>query len=98
MEIFTDDIVALDGITGAVIAEGKEALRPRYVERFKGPVHCELLGRLVLGAVVVDREIITGLPGDGVADCMATYVVDIEAGKIKKATFVWSPRTDGVKL
>ncbi len=29
--------------------------RPRYVERFKTPVHCELLGRLVLGNVVVDR-------------------------------------------
>lgn len=50
-----------DGVTGAMIANSKEALRPRYVERFKSPVHCELLGRLVLGNVVVDREIITGV-------------------------------------
>ncbi|GIL75608.1 hypothetical protein Vretimale_15133 [Volvox reticuliferus] len=98
MELFTDDVVVLDGITGAIIASSKEELRPRYIERFKSPVHCELLGRLVLGNVVVDREIITGLPNEGVADCMATYVCDIAADKIKRITFVWQPRTDGVKL
>ncbi|GLI61868.1 hypothetical protein VaNZ11_004338 [Volvox africanus] len=98
MDLFTDDVVVLDGITGAVIASSKEELRPRYVERFKSPVHCELLGRLVLGNVVVDREIITGLPNGGVADCMATYICDVAAGKIKRITFVWQPRTDGVKL
>ncbi|PNH11080.1 hypothetical protein TSOC_002143 [Tetrabaena socialis] len=98
MELFTDDVHVSDGISGAVIATSKEALTPRYVERFKGPVHCELLGRLVLGNVVVDREIITGLPDNGVADCMATYVCDTAAGKISKITFVWYPRTDGVKL
>ncbi|GIL64568.1 hypothetical protein Vafri_18465 [Volvox africanus] len=98
MELFTDDVVVLDGITGAVIASSKEELRPRYVERFKSPVHCELLGRLVLGDVVVDREIITGLPNGGVADCMATYVCDVAADKIKRITFVWKPRTEGVKL
>jgi hypothetical protein len=36
-------------------ADSKEVLRPRYVERFKTPVHCELIGRMILGNVVVDR-------------------------------------------
>lgn len=98
MSIVADDVLVMDGVTGAVLAQGKEQLRPRYVERFKTPVHCELLGRLVLGNVVVDREIITGLPDGGEADCMATYVCDLEAGKITKMTFVWQPRTPGVKL
>lgn len=46
------------------------------------------------------REIITGLPNDGVAECMATYVVDTTARPmlIKKITFVWKPRTFGVKM
>lgn len=96
MTLFRDDVHVSDGITGAVIATSKAELRPRYVERFKGPVNCELLGRLVLGNVVVDREIITGLPDDGVADCLATYVC--EDNLITKITFVWKPRTDGVKL
>lgn len=98
MELFTDDVLVLDGVTGAVLASSKNELRPRYVERFNSPVHCELLGRLVLGNVVVDREIITGLPNSGVADCMATYVCDISANKIKRITFVWQPRTEGVNL
>lgn len=42
------------------------------------------------------REIITGLPDNGVADCMATYV--IEDKKIAKVQFLWKPRTDNVKL
>ncbi len=53
-------------------------------------MHSELLGRLVLGDVVVDREIISGLPDGAVADCLATYhVVD---GKIARMQFVWTPR------
>lgn len=78
------------------IAASAEQLRPRYVERFKSPVHCELLGRLALGNVVVDREIITGLPDGGVADCLATYT--IEGGLISRIQFVWRPRTQGTSL
>ena len=62
----------------------------RYVERFKSPVHAELLGRLICGNTVVDREVITGLPEDAEADCMATYVV--RDGLISKIQFVWRPR------
>ena len=47
----------------------------RYVERFKTAVHFELISRVCLGSVVVDREVISGLPGGGVADCMAFYTV-----------------------
>jgi hypothetical protein len=70
MAVMSEDVVALDAVTGSVLATGKEALRPRYVERFKTAVHSELLGRLCLGDVVVDREIITGLPNGAQADCL----------------------------
>lgn len=42
------------------MAEGTAQLRARYTARFQTEVHSELLGRLCLGDVVVDREIITG--------------------------------------
>lgn len=64
--------------------------RKRYEARFQTDVHSELLGRLCLGNVVVDREIISGLPDAAVADCLATY--HCESGKIKKMSFVWQPR------
>lgn len=46
---------------------------------------------------------LAGLPDNGVAECMATYVVEAapsskHGGLIKRITFVWRPRTDGVKL
>jgi predicted house-cleaning NTP pyrophosphatase (Maf/HAM1 superfamily) len=95
LELFAEDVIVADGLTGAIIATSREELRPRYVERFATPVHCELLGRLVLGNVVVDREVITGLPDGGVADCLATYVCDVDANEIKRITFVWQARTVG---
>lgn len=82
---------AIDQLTGAELGRGHAALRARYASRFQTAVHSELLGRLVLGAVVVDREIITGLPDGGAADCLATY--HIADGKIQKMEFVWQPRT-----
>ncbi|GAX77565.1 hypothetical protein CEUSTIGMA_g5009.t1 [Chlamydomonas eustigma] len=96
MDLMAEDVHVSDSETGAVLATNKHELRPRYVERFKTPVHAEILGRLCCGDTVVDRELITGLPGDGQADCMATYVV--KEGKISKIQFVWRSRTPGVKL
>ena len=59
----SDDVLVTDWETGVVLSSGKAALRPRYEERFKTPVHASLLGRLVCGKTVVDREIITGQAG-----------------------------------
>lgn len=71
-------------------AQGHDALRARYAARFQTEVHSELLGRLVLGEVVIDREIISGLPDGAAADCMATYFV--KDGLIRRMEFVWQPR------
>eukprot|EP00882_Tetradesmus_deserticola_P011467 GHRQ01012132.1.p2 GENE.GHRQ01012132.1~~GHRQ01012132.1.p2 ORF type:complete len:160 (+),score=28.46 GHRQ01012132.1:288-767(+) len=90
MDLLAEDCVATDAVTGAVLGTGKAELRKRYKARFQTDVHSELLGRLCLGSVVVDREIITGLPDRGVADCLATY--HCRNGKIHKMEFVWQPR------
>lgn len=76
-------------------ASNKAEVRPRYEKRFSTPVRAELLGRLVLGPVVHDREVIHGLPDNGVADCLATYVVDTASSPylIKKMKFVWVPKS-----
>lgn len=94
LELFADNVIVMDGLTGTITASNKNELRPRYVARFQTPVHCELLGRLVIGNTVVDREVITGLPDGGVADCMATYVCDVAANNIKRINFVWQQRTE----
>ena len=86
----------IDSESGKVIARSAAELRPRYVERFRSPVHCELVGRLHLGDTVVDREVITGLPDGAVADCMATYTV--RGGRIQRMSFVWRPRTSNASL
>lgn len=90
LAVMADDCVATDAVSGAVLCSGKEQLRARYSERFQTPVHSELLGRLCLGNVVVDREIITGLPGAAAADCLATY--HCQGGLIRRMEFVWSSR------
>ena len=59
-------------------------------------MHAELLGRVCLGSTVVDRELISGLPNGGEADCMATYV--IRDSKIAKIQFVWRPRVAGTRM
>lgn len=90
MALLSDDCVAKDAVTGAVMAQGKQQLRERYTNRFQTAVHSELLGRLCLGDVVVDREIISGLPDGAAADCLATY--HCAGGLITRMEFVWKPR------
>ena len=96
MDLFADDVIITDIDTGAVIASNKDEMRPRYVARFGSPVHCELISRTVLDNVVIDREVITGLPGGEVADCIATYVCDVVGDKITRVSFVWRVRARGV--
>lgn len=96
MALMAPDVLVMETETGKVLARSAEELRPRYVERFKTPVHCELVGRLHLGDTVIDREVIRGLPDNAEADCMATYtVVD---GKIKRMSFVWRPRNSNASM
>ena len=52
VSLFSDDVVLEDLLTNSVLLQGKTAIRARYAERFKTPVHCTILGRLAIGRVV----------------------------------------------
>mmetsp|Transcript_26659 Transcript_26659/g.52002 ORF Transcript_26659/g.52002 Transcript_26659/m.52002 type:complete len:193 (-) Transcript_26659:60-638(-) len=89
MTLFSEDCTLVDLQTGNVLATGHAEIRPRYVKRFtESEVHAEVTGRLSNGRVVVDREVITGLPDGGAANVMAVYQVN-EAGLINRVQFVW---------
>ena len=61
MAVMADDVVAVDAETGALIAEGAAALRPRYEQRFSTPVHCELLGASLLLLLIMLAGVLNGL-------------------------------------
>jgi predicted house-cleaning NTP pyrophosphatase (Maf/HAM1 superfamily) len=97
MDLFADDVIITDIDTGTIIASNKDEMRPRYVKRFESTeLHCELICRTVLDNVVIDKEVITGLPNGDVADCIATYVCDVKNDKISRVSFVWRVRPRGI--
>jgi hypothetical protein len=71
-----------------LLAEGAAAIRARHVVRFEEPnLHGQLLSRLSVGNLVVDRELVirTFPEGSGRVDVIAIYEVDED--KIAKAWF-----------
>jgi imidazolonepropionase-like amidohydrolase len=66
--------------------KGKETMRKGYSEMFeKTPnLHCELVGRIVQGNIVIDKERVQF--GDKILEAVAMY--HIENGKIKKVYFI----------
>ena len=58
---------------------GPAEMRKIYGERFSAPgLHCHILSRMTLGAKVIDREQVTGIPGVPVKDAVAIYLVQGE--------------------
>lgn len=94
MTLFTDDAQVFDGWTGNLIARGLAEIRPRYEKRFLTPIWCRFIGRLVLGNVVVDREVVGGLPDDASVECLAVYTVNVTSAKISKCVLFWGQPPD----
>ncbi len=77
---------------GAMLAQGHDQMRPRFLERFREPdLHARLLSRTVMlqpaGAVVVDHECVErNFPeGRGTLDMLCVY--ELADGCIQKASF-----------
>ena len=73
---------------GKLLANGAGEIRARHVVRFKEPdLFGRLIGRLSVGNMVVDREVVTrNFPeGRGQVDVIAIY--EVEGGRIAKAWF-----------
>lgn len=71
-----------------LLAAGAAEIRARHLVRFREPdLHGELIARMSVGNLVVDREIVTrNFPeGLGTIDVIAIY--EVEGGKIARAWF-----------
>ena len=86
---FTDDIIVAD-LNGAVTTEGLVAYRARYAKLFADfPSNkAVLLGRIVIGNVVIDHERVLRSPTSEPFEVAAIYTVRDE--KIARVDFVKS--------
>ena len=79
---------------GALLAEGRDAIRPRYEARFQEPdLRAQLLTRSVVGNIVTDVELVfRNFPeGRGTVEMLCVYeVVD---GRIQRASFATGATT-----
>jgi hypothetical protein len=68
--------------------QGTDKMRPGYQEMFEynTNLHCELLGRIVLGNYVIDRERVTFSKDRPAFHAVAIY--KIENGKIAEVWFL----------
>ncbi len=85
LEPYADD-VEIYNYPDKLMLKGKEMMRKDYVDFFKNTpnLHCELLGRIVQGNVVIDKERVRF--GQSIMEAVAIY--HIENNKIKKVYFV----------
>ncbi|WP_419902302.1 nuclear transport factor 2 family protein [Kiloniella sp.] len=83
---FGNDVKAELLVEGEVLFEGIEALRIAYTERFSNPeLHAKLINRIALGRVVIDEEVVTGLPDVDTLYVIAIY--EIGEGLIQRVRF-----------
>ena len=81
------DSIKIYQYPGTLIAEGKDAMRRMYTRMFERTpeLQCQLMGRLVLGNKVVDREKVY-LGNGKYIHAMAIYTV--YDGKIREVRFI----------
>jgi len=85
LEPYADD-VEIYTYPDKLIMKGKEEMRKIYSKKFDDTpnLHCELLGRIVQGNVVIDKERVQFT--DKIVEAVAIY--HIENNKIKKVYFI----------
>jgi hypothetical protein len=72
---YAEDVEVRDVRSGALLMQGREAMRARYGPMFERPaLHAALVGRTVLGDdVALDVERVRGRRDDGEVDAVAIY-------------------------
>jgi imidazolonepropionase-like amidohydrolase len=85
LEPYADD-VEIYTYSDKLISKGKDAMRKSYAEMFNSVpnLHCELVGRIVQGNTVIDKERVQF--GKKIVEAVAMY--QIENNKIKKVYFI----------
>ena len=73
---------------GERLAQGHAEMRPRFLARFAEPdLHARLLSRTVVGAMVVDYELITRNFPEGLGTVEMLCVYEVVNGRIQRASF-----------
>ena len=79
---------------GPLLAQGADAIRPRYVARFAEPdLHARLLSRSVVGNIVTDVELVTRNFPDGLGTVEMLCVYEVADGRIQAASFATGSAT-----
>jgi hypothetical protein len=91
LPLFADDVLILDLLDGSEILRGMAAFRDRYARAFaEDPeIHADLLGRIVMGSLVVDHESLRRAPNRAAEQALVVYEVD--GGQITRMWFVEPP-------
>ena len=73
---------------GERLAQGHAQMRERFLARFAEPdLHARLLSRTVVGAMVVDCELITRNFPEGLGTVEMLCVYEVVNGRIQRASF-----------
>ncbi|MFN7153786.1 MAG: nuclear transport factor 2 family protein [Acidovorax sp.] len=73
---------------GERLAQGHAQMRDRFLARFAEPdLHARLLSRTVVGATVVDSELITRNFPEGLGTLEMLCVYEVVDGRIQRASF-----------
>ena len=73
---------------GERLAQGHAQMRERFLTRFAEPgLHARLLSRTVVGAMVVDCELITRNFPEGLGTVEMLCVYEVVDGRIQRASF-----------
>jgi hypothetical protein len=73
---------------GPLLAQGIDALRPRYVARFAEPdLHARLVSRSVVGNIVTDVEVVTRNFPEGLGTIDMLCIYEVVNGRIQTASF-----------
>jgi putative hydrolase of HD superfamily len=79
---------------GPLLAEGHEAIRPRYLARFAEPdLQARLLSRTVLGNIVTDLEVVTRNFPEGLGTVEMLCIYEVVDGRIARASFATGATT-----
>ncbi len=87
LDVYAQDAEVRDLAGGALLMEGREAMRARYAELFGASLRlrCLLRNRIAHGAFVIDHEEVTGMRDGPPVEAVAIY--EVREGSIRRVWF-----------
>jgi hypothetical protein len=77
-----------------LLAAGLPELRERWAVRFREPnLHAALINRIVVGAFVIDQEVVTRTFPEGPGRIELAAIYEVRGEKIATAWFIFGPKT-----